>query len=133
MISNARVELWRAAADDLIVGSASFARRREHAECYLDNPGFGGPNLYRCEVEIDEARVLDLLDADDALEELCRVAGTSHPGSTTADQHAPRIADELQAAGVSWVRVLDTFPEGCETWIFVGPSDEDPEMQLADD
>ncbi|GIV52035.1 MAG: hypothetical protein KatS3mg038_2556 [Candidatus Kapaibacterium sp.] len=43
--------LWRAAHNSRIFRGACFAARREDAEAYQDNPGFGGPRLFVLEVE----------------------------------------------------------------------------------
>jgi hypothetical protein len=126
------VKLYRAADDDILVGVSCFARRLADARAYLDNPGFGGARLWRTEVAPADGEVLDLtgMTRDAALVEAARAAGLDHPGSTTADQwiaRSPRVADALVAAGYRWVRVLDTYPEDCETWIWLG-GDEDPEL-----
>jgi len=118
--------LWRAANDDSISDCASFSTTRGAAEAYLSNPGFGGRTLYRAEVEIDAAKVLDLIDCDDAIERLCDVTGKAHPGAIDADEWAPRISYEIRDAGYEWVRVLESYPSETETWIFVGSND--PEM-----
>ena len=119
--------LWRAADDDLIVGSASFAAEREDAEAYLRNPGFGGRSLYRAIVEIDDAQVLDLYDLRDPIARICEVTGLSHPGAIGADEWVPRISYDLRAAGYEWVRVRESYPENSETWTFVG--EDDPDME----
>ncbi|GIV50914.1 MAG: hypothetical protein KatS3mg038_1435 [Candidatus Kapaibacterium sp.] len=54
--------LWRAAHNSRIFRGACFAARREDAEAYQDNPGFGGPRLY-C-VEVDPRDVLDCTGRD---------------------------------------------------------------------
>ncbi len=119
--------LYRAANDETIVGSASFAESREVAELYRDNPGFGGQNLYRAIVEIDPATVLDLVDAPDAIETLMAVANQPNPGAIGADEWAPQLWSELRDAGHEWVRVRESYPEESITWIFVGS--DDPELE----
>jgi hypothetical protein len=54
--------LWRAdAAASPWLGYASFwAADREAAAWYLRAPGFGGPALYRADVQADDRDVLDL-------------------------------------------------------------------------
>ncbi|GIW05144.1 MAG: hypothetical protein KatS3mg059_1764 [Thermomicrobiales bacterium] len=54
--------LWRAAHNSRIFRGACFAARREDAEAYQDNPGFGGPRLY-C-VEVEPRDVLDCTGRD---------------------------------------------------------------------
>lgn len=123
------VTLYRAADDDIIVGSASFATDIDAARAYLDNPGFGGRNLYRAEVEMDEAKVLDLFDMDHeaAVEAICALTDLSAPGAIGVDEWVPRICYQLRDAGIEWVRVRESHPEDTETWIFVGS--DDPEME----
>jgi len=54
--------LWRAANDDYVDTGYSFAEKRSIAEAYLDNPGFGGANIYRTKIEVDDDVVLDLTE-----------------------------------------------------------------------
>ena len=125
-----RITLWRAADDDNIVGSASFAAQQESAQAYLDNPGVGGDKFWKAEVEIDESSLLDLHDIDEE-EAFTKVLDLidleTHPGAIGLDEWIPRIADKLQDAGIEWVRVRESFPENTETYIFVGF--DDPEME----
>ena len=110
--------LWRAANDDYISDSASFAECRESAELYLNNPGFGGPTLYFAEVEI-----IDYLDltGSDAMNILQATLGSDHDfGAIGIDELVPRIASRLCEAGVQWVKVCESYPEDSTTWIYVG-------------
>ena len=110
--------LWRAANDDYVSDSCSFAETREAAELYLDNPGFGGSVLYTAEVEI--AEYLDLTDAD-GMERLQAVLGSDHDfGAIGIDELVPRVAARLCAAGVQWVKVCESYPADTMTWIYVG-------------
>ena len=110
--------LWRAANDDYISDSASFAECRESAEMYLNNPGFGGSTLYYAEVEISE--YLDLTGSD-AMELLQATLGSDHDfGAIGIDELVPRIAHRLCEAGVQWVKVCESYPEDSTTWIYVG-------------
>ena len=110
--------LWRAANDDHISDSASFAETRETAEAYLDNPGFGGDTLYYTEVEIDD--YLDLT-GDDAMERLLEALDSdSSYGAIGVDELVPRVAGKLCEAGVQWVKVNESFPSETTTWIYVG-------------
>ena len=110
--------LWRAANDDYISDSASFAECRESAELYLNNPGFGGSTLYFAEVEI-----IDYLDltGSDAMNILQATLGSDHDfGAIGIDELVPRIASRLCEAGVQWVKVCESYPEDSTTWIYVG-------------
>lgn len=112
--------LWRAANDDFISDSASFAEDRDAAELYLDNPGFGGPVLYYADVEIGE--YLDLT-GDDAMDVLLATLGSDHDfGAIGIDELVPRIALRLRDAGVQWVKVNESYPQDSTTWIYVGGS-----------
>jgi hypothetical protein len=121
------ITLWRAADDDYIGDSASFAESREVAELYLDNPSFGGARLYRAEVEAHD--VLDL--TSDGAERLRDALG-SEPrfgGAVGLDEIVPRIAEDLRDAGYQWVRVPESYPAGTVTWVYVGGSSgEEPEL-----
>jgi hypothetical protein len=110
--------LWRAANDDHISDSASFAETRETAEAYLDNPGFGGDTLYYTEVEIDD--YLDLTGSD-AMELLLEAIDSDHSyGAIGVDELVPRVAGKLADAGIQWVKVNESFPSETTTWIYVG-------------
>jgi hypothetical protein len=123
--------LWRAANDDHISDSCSFAELRESAEAYLDNPGFGGDTLYSTEVEIDD--YLDLT-GDDAMERLLEALGSDHDyGAIGIDELVPRVASLLADAGVQWVKVAESFPADTITWIYVGGvSGDEPELVEAE-
>lgn len=116
-------DLWRVADDDIITDNASFATSREAAEAYLDNPGFGGRNLFRARVTMDPERVLDLYDEADPVSVLADRLGISHPGAIGADEWVPRISYEIRDAGIDWVRVRESYPADSETWIYVGADD----------
>lgn len=122
--------LYRAADSDTITGPAAFAADVEDARSYLDNPGFGGATLYRTEIECDDDHVLDVRGADDAqLDALIGVSGCSSPGAMTADAYVMQdhVAAALVEHGYRWVRILDTYPIGAETWVYLYDG-EDPEM-----
>jgi hypothetical protein len=125
------MKLYRAAEDDIIVDCASFATSLEVARSYLDNPGFGGRNLYVADVEIDPETVLDLYGASDPVAKIMEVTGHEHPGAIGADEWVPRISYDLRDAGYQWVRVRESFPADSETWIFVG--DDDPDMEIVEE
>lgn len=122
------ITLWRTADDDLVVGSASFSTSKAAAKKYLDNPGFGGRNLYRAKVEINRDELLDLYDEDheEAVRKITDLIGGDDPGAIGIDEWVPRVADKLQDAGIEWVRVRESYPSDSETYIFVGSND--PEM-----
>lgn len=121
--------LYRAADDDIIVDTASFSASLDAARAYLQNPGFGGRTLYRVTVTVDEDRVLDLYESSDPIADIMDLTGRSHPGAIGADEWVPRISDDLRDSGIEWVRVRESFPADTETWIFVGPSEAEPEME----
>jgi len=123
--------LYRAAKDDAIVGTPSFARRIEDAREYMDNPSFGGGCLYSADVETPRGSVLDLTDAgsmDEQLSILAAKVEMDYPGATTADvwvQMDPMVSERLLEAGYLWLVVTDTYPVGCETWVWLGSMDAD--------
>ena len=120
--------LWRAADNDYIGHTASFASCRIDAEAYLDNAGFGGSTLFQTEVEPEN--VLDLYDSADSIEDLLTALGMdelpSHVVADSADVAVCQLQSELEAAGFEWVRVRDTYPTDCETWTFI--SGDEPEV-----
>lgn len=125
--------LYRAAKDDSVIGACSFAARKSDARAYLDNGAFGGPNLYRARVEIDPGKVLDLTGERDGLARVAEIVGFDG-GAIGVDEwimHGP-VSEALIAAGYLWVRLIDSFPEGCETWTWLGASSldaDEPELE----
>lgn len=115
--------LYRAANNEFITGPTSFASLMSSAIAYMDNPGFGGNKLYELVVDIDPSTVLDIRDdsQDAQVMALIDASGISM-GATTADFLAvqERVADSLLVKGYNWIRLIDTFPEGSETWVFIG-------------
>lgn len=123
------ITLYRASDDDIITDTASFSTTLDAAKAYLDNPGFGGGTLWKSEVEINPDELLDLydMDEDEAIAKIRKLTGVGNPGAIGIDEWVPRIAEQLQDAGIIWVRVRESYPEGTETYIYLGGGD-DPEM-----
>src|SRR5262245_54421765 len=111
--------LYRAANDDQVRVGYSFAGRCSDAKAYLDNPGFGGPTLYRC--CIDMSHVSDRTESpwERLSEGLDDTIEPSHhqyhfPSTVTASD---KICAKLAAAGYRWARIVDDYPEGCITYV----------------
>lgn len=126
--------VYRAAEDDYIPpGSASFSPDQDVAEAYRDNPGFGGPTLFRAEVPVPrEEEILRLYDHRDPIQAIADEAGLPNPGAITPDVWVgrdPEVQDALRAKGYQWVEVMDTYPEGARTWIWIGDSENEPELE----
>ena len=121
------MRLWRAANDDYISDSASFAETRESAEAYRDNPGYGGDTLYYADVEPDD--MLDLTGPD-AMASLLDALDSDHDyGAIGVDELVPRLAGRLCDAGYQWVTVRESYPADTTTWIYVGGSfGDEPEL-----
>lgn len=118
------MKLYRAADDDIITDTASFAETLETAQAYLSNPGFGGRSLWVADIE--PQNVLDLTTETDPVQALADVLGVRHPGAIGADEWVPRVADEIAATGYEWVRVCESYPADTITWIWIGG--DEPEM-----
>jgi hypothetical protein len=122
--------LYRAANDeDVNTDSTAFAEERESAETYFDNPGYGGENLYRADVEVDPDRVLDMTTHSDPVAALADWLGVGNPGAIGVDEWVPQIADKLLAAGIHWVRVPESNPPDTMTWVHIGGGADDPELR----
>jgi hypothetical protein len=122
------MRLYRAAADDYVDTGYSFAETRESAEAYLDNPGFGGPNLYRADVHPNADELLDLTDPDLTVRRVARRLGFTDPGAIGIDEWIPRDPDVLaaiRARGFLWALVTESFPASTVTWIWCGTFDDD--------
>lgn len=122
--------LYRASDDDTIVGSGSFSTKKEHATQYLNNPGFGGKNLYRAKIEVHDHQLLDLYEDDSHVEAFKRL-GIPQAGAIGVDELIPRIADRsdvFRRHGIEWVRVKESHPYESDTWVFVGSNDPDMVM-----
>jgi hypothetical protein len=126
-----RVTLWRAAEDDYIPDAASFARDREDAEAYLDNPGYGGATLWRAKIQVEDDAVLDLYDERDPVGFLTEEFDLPNPGAINVEEWIPQDPElqDLLGETYDWVKVCDSFPEGAETWIWVGPFEREPELE----
>jgi ribosomal protein S18 acetylase RimI-like enzyme len=114
------VRLWRASDWDGVMEGYSFSPDRETAEAYLDNPGFGGPELYY--TDVTPQNVYDTrgnrwagaelgFDEDDAIY-------TVHESEWLG--RYPKVLEALRAAGYDWFVCQDTFPDGAETWQWTG-------------
>lgn len=124
--------LYRAAKDDYVSQGISFAELRETAELYCANPGFGGANIYTCDIDPADGSVLDLSELSTS--EAAELLGLSDPGAIGVDEWIPRIVHHLEervAAGLQWVRVAESYPRGTVTWIWVGESCDEPELETA--
>jgi hypothetical protein len=112
--------LYRAADSSDITGPTAFAAARETAEAYLDNPGFGGAILWTVQVDVPDAAILDVRSESDSEQVQAIVAATGlDMGAATADWLVMQdaVAEALVALGYRWVRLLDTYPVGAETWV----------------
>jgi hypothetical protein len=128
-----KLTLWRAAPDDYVPDAASFARRRADAEAYLDNRGFGGPSLWKSRITTSERRVLNLYDEQEPVTFVAELLDLPHPGAIGVEEWIPtrpEVQEGLAAAGYDWVVVRDSFPEGAEAWLWVGPFAREPELEL---
>lgn len=125
------ITLYRAGDSDILTGPTSFAVSLDTARAYLDNPGFGGRTLYRTRVSPEPSVVLDIRSEsdDEQAGALVSAAQIEHPGSCTADYLLSQqyVVDALVARGYEWVRLLDTYPIGAETWTWLYEGDE-PEL-----
>ena len=124
------MRLWRAAKDDHVSDSASFATDRGTAEAYLSNGGFGGTRMYYADVDPDD--VLDLT-SDNAMPELLAAIDSDHDyGAIGVDELVPRLAGRLADAGYQWVKVRESYPADTTTWIYVGGAmGDEPELTQA--
>jgi hypothetical protein len=115
--------LYRAGNDDILTGPTAFAVDLEVARLYQHNRGFGGPILFKTRITYDPTSVLDVRDESDwrQLESLVEASDVGHPGAQTADAFVMRddVCESLARRGYRWVRLLDTYPAGAETWVFV--------------
>jgi len=127
--------LWRATADGYTGQWSCWSRDRSVALAYTDNPGYGGASLVR--VEADPEHVLDLRKGADMLTLAEAIADEPEAhGATVHD-----ILDGWRARGYGWsyevwegdesirallpqlydwIVYLDTYPDGAETWCYLG-------------
>ena len=119
--------LYRAASDDFAIDSISFAADEHDAREYLAdaNPGFGGDTLYVTTVTIEDAEILDISDSADPLTDLLDAAGAEDGGRDVYARIADLdIVDALHASGYNWVRVTDNYPVDCDTFTWLGWTEE---------
>ena len=138
--------LWRAASTKETGRGACFAALRQDAEAYLDNPGFGGENLYSVDVNPEYVLYLDdirdigeyLFTEEEILDQACEL-GLDH-GEELSDffkrisinqliedsgkcyihdyMDDPEIRNRL-AEDYNWVVYEDSYPAQCETWMLL--------------
>jgi hypothetical protein len=128
------MRLYRAGNSDILTGVTSFAADIADAREYLDNPGYGGNTLYTVDIDIDAEHVLDIRDSSDGaqVDALIEITGIDM-GAVTADYmlSAGHVIDALIDRGYYWVRLMDTYPEGCETWTWLYAGEE-PDLEEYD-
>jgi len=120
-----RVTLYRAANTPAMnLDSTSFARSKECAEAYRDNPPFGGSHLYKVTLDVDDREILDLTyDVPSWLAAHMDVGAATTDWLITAAAQE-RAQQKILARGYRWVKVRDTYPVDCETWVLLtNPSD----------
>jgi ClpP class serine protease len=123
------ITLHRAADDDYATRGYSFAEEASTAEAYTKNEGFGGKKLFHSTVTLNEDQIFDARGMN--AKELADAFDVSDPGAIGPDEWVPRsedLLDALEAKGILFIRVDESFPEDTTTWIFSGPSDFDPEL-----
>lgn len=115
--------LYRAADDTSIPsGSCSFATERRAARAYLAgrNPGFGGSTLYRLDIEIDAAAILDLTDgAPEWLRELHHDVGSVGLDELVTRPECRHVQAAILARGYRWVRVEESYPDDTITMVLL--------------
>lgn len=129
----ASVTLYRATDRSYAEQGDSLSPERATAAAYLDNPGFGGAHLYRVRVTVDFGRVLDLRgestrEAISALAEALGVDAESFSGAADHVHDVWERSDAIRdaiAVRYDWVRYTDEYPEGAETWLYLGSDDID--------
>lgn len=119
------MRLYRAGDCSFCYQPTSFAVDIDDAREYLDNPGFGGDTLYYIDIDIDDDKVLDLSEERDQVEALS-VLTDIHMGAVTADYMLSHghVVDKLIEMGYTWVCLMDTYPENCETWTWLGNGED---------
>lgn len=131
-----RKTLYRAADDDILTGPSAFSSDKNDAEKYLDNRGFGGKRLFVARIECEPSKILDVRSEFDhqQLEALVDASNEPSPGAMTADAFVmqDRVAAALVERGYRWVRLLDTYPSGSETWVYLYDG-EDPAVVEVDE
>lgn len=130
--------LYRAADDPKTFSGAHFAQDLETALAYTDDPGFGGPSVFRYSIDVTSEKVAKALGRKQ-LEELAELAGyedSVEEAQIWRDagfdrvfhvlENRPAVQRRLSARGFLWIVYLDDFPEGAVTWKYIGSSREAP-------
>jgi len=124
------IRLFRAADDDYIQQGTSFSEDIDAARAYIDNPGFGGRNVYHTVIAPLEREVLDLrgMSAKEAASRL----GMKNPGAIGVDEWLPRTPsafDKARELGYKWAIVDESYPVQSTTWQYLGKiTDEEPNL-----
>jgi hypothetical protein len=83
-------------------------------------------------VKASEDAVLNLYDERDPVGFLADKYDYGNPGAINIEEWIPRDPDlqtVLREDGYDWVVVRDSFPEGAETWLWIGPFSREPELK----
>lgn len=128
------MRLWRAMDKGGYTGQWScWSERREDAEAYLNNPGYGGDTLHAVEVDLTDARVLDLTgsnelrllaralydDEEERYEALQRWSGQGLSYAYEVWEENSEAARLLEDR-YDWAVYLDDYPDGAATWVYLG-------------
>jgi len=131
------MRLYRATDARHYTGTGScWTPNRRCAEAYWDNPGFGGPDLLQWEGDpqtqgaICNLTTLDGHAPDHEIERALEAAGVADPHAWL-DAHGPieyvyqlwEDHGDLRAAfqaRYAWIVYIDDYPNGCETWVYLG-------------
>ena len=123
--------LWRAAKDDYVEQGTSFTPKKSTAMAYLDNPGYGGANLYKTSIDLAQQPALDMTGLK--WSDVRRHLDVKTPSGIGIDEWLPRdpeMLDRIRALGYFWAKVDESYPQGEVTWIWCGTSDDDaPELE----
>lgn len=103
---------------------------------YTDNPGFGGPTIFR--YTVTPRAVLDVSDAERPFREVADALGWSSEtveewhGAGLSEIHQlltwrPLVGEALAEAGYDWIAFRDDFPENAITWWYLGEDDLEPD------
>lgn len=128
------IELYRAAGEPEARTGAHFSASRSDAAAYQDNPGFGGPNLYK--FSVNQTNPLDLPSSNwAALRRLAEVVASiresdastlletwKDSGYVTVFQvleNARKVEADLKEK-YDWISFPDDYPAGAKTWKYLG-------------
>lgn len=143
--------LWRSSDNPEAKAGAHFSESEQNARAYQDNPGFGGSDLYRFNVDASRTANVGTLrdlatelephlseqqrqwaDENGGLLSAMKDMGYDHVFHALENSFGPRVDRidpvKLLSKNNDWIRFVDDYPQGSITYRYIGDKALHPEQ-----